>query len=58
MENEMFESACAKQTRPNYSVGNDQDEAEAQLDRLTEWCACKKCEEMPTANRLRMFVLS
>ena len=54
----MFESACAKQTRPNYSVGNDQDEAEAQLDRLTEWCACKKCEEMPTANRLRMLVLS
>ena len=27
-----FELVCAKQTRPNYSVGNDQDEAEIQYD--------------------------
>ena len=36
----MFEPACAKQTCPNYSVGSDQDEAEAQFDRLsTQECA-------------------
>ena len=55
MENEMFEPACAKQTRPNYGVGSDQDEAEAQFDRLSaqEWCTCEKCEKMPTADRLQ-----
>ena len=35
----MFEPVCAKQTRPNYSVGSDQDEAEIQYDRWStqEW---------------------
>ena len=28
-----FEPVCAKQTRPNYSVGSDQDETEIQYDR-------------------------
>ena len=56
----MFEPTCAKQTRPNYSVGSDQDEAEVQFDRLStkEWCACEKCEKMPTADQFRMRVLS
>ena len=52
MENKIvgfqFESVCVKQTRPNYSVGSDQDEAEIQYDRLStlEWCNCEKCEKM------------
>ena len=37
MENKIlvlqFEPVCAKQTRPNYSVGSDQDEAGIQYDR-------------------------
>ena len=37
MENEIldfkFGLVCAKQTRSNYSVGSDQDEAEIQYDR-------------------------
>ena len=37
MENKIldfqFEHVCAKQTRPNYSVGSDQDKAEIQYDR-------------------------
>ena len=43
-----FEPVCAKQTRPNYSVGSDQDEAEIQFDRwsTTEWCNCEKCEKI------------
>ena len=55
MENEIFgfqfEPMCIKQTRPNYSFGSDQDEAEIQYDRLStlEWCNCKKCEKMSTS---------
>ena len=51
---------CAKQTRQIYSAGSDQDEEEIQYDRLStqEWCTCKKGENMPTANRFRMRVLS
>ena len=42
---------CTKQTRPNYSVGSDQDEAEIQYDRLSaqEQCNCEKYEKMPTS---------
>ena len=31
-----FEPVCAKQTRPNYSVGSDQDETEIQYDRWSK----------------------
>ena len=43
-----FEPMCVKQTRPNYSVGSDQDEAQIQYDRLRrlKWCNCEKCEKM------------
>ena len=34
MENKIFEPVCAKQTRPNYSVGSDQDD---QKSSLTDW---------------------
>ena len=56
----MFEPVCAKQTRPNYSVKSNQDEAETQFDRLStqQWCTCEKCEKIPTANQFRMHVLS
>ena len=42
---------CTKQTRTNYSVGNDQDEAEIQYDRWStpEWCTCGKCEKISTS---------
>ena len=33
MKNKLLGPVCAKQTRPNYSVGNDQDEVEIQYDR-------------------------
>ena len=52
MENKIFgfqfESVCAKQARPNYSVGNP---LRTQHDRLSteEWCNCEKCEKMPTS---------
>ena len=55
MENKIldfqFEPVCGKQTRQNYSVGSDQDEAEIQYDRWStqEWCNCEKCEKMPTS---------
>ena len=55
MENKIFDfqfgPVCANQTRPNYSVGNDQDEAEIQYDRWStqEWCSCEKCEKMSTS---------
>ena len=55
MENKIFgfqfEPMCVKQTRPNYSVGSDQDEAEIQYDRLSrlEWRNCEKCEKMSTS---------
>ena len=55
MENKIldlqFEPVCAKQTRPNYSVGSDQDEAEIQYDRWStqEWSNCEKCEKMSTS---------
>ena len=55
MENKIsgfqFEPMCAKKTRPNYSVGSDEDEAEIKYDRLStqEWCYCEKCEKIPTS---------
>ena len=55
MENKIFgfqlEPMCVKQTRPNYSVGSDQDESEIQYDRLSrlEWCNCEKCEKISTS---------
>ena len=55
MENKIldfqFGPVCANQTRPNYSVGSEQDEAEIQSDRLStpEWCK--------DVNQLRMRVL-
>ena len=55
MENEIFsfqfEPVWIKQTRPNYSVGRNQDEVDIQYDRLNtlEWCNCQKCEEMSTS---------
>ena len=50
----------AKQTRPIYSIGSDQDEAEIQYDRLStqEWCTRKKGEKMPTADQFTVRVLS
>ena len=40
--------SCAKQARPNYSVGNS---LRIQHDRLSaqEWCNCEKSEKMPTS---------
>ena len=55
MENKIldfqFEPVCANQTRPNYSVGSDQDEAEIQYDRWStpEWYNCEKCEKISTS---------
>ena len=55
MENKIldfqFGPVCANQTRPNYSVGSEQDEAEIQYDRCStpEWCNCEKCEEISTS---------
>ena len=55
MENKIldfqFEPVYAKQTRENYSVESDQDEAEIQYDRwiTQEWCKSEKCEKMPTS---------
>ena len=52
MENKIldfqFGPVCANQTRQDYSVGSNQDEAEIQYDRLStqEWCSCEKCEKM------------
>ena len=38
-------------SRPNYSVGSDQDEAEFQYDQWStpEWCNCEKCEKISTS---------
>ena len=55
MENKIFsfqfELVSVKQTCPNYSIRNDQDEAEIQYDRLCilDWCNCEKCEKMSTS---------
>ena len=55
MENKIldfpFGPVCANQTRPNYSVGSDQDEAEIQYDRWStrKWCTCEKCEKISTS---------
>ena len=55
MENKIldfqFGPVCANQTRPNYSVGSEQDEAEIQYDRWStpEWCSCEKCEKISTS---------
>ena len=55
MENKIltfqFGPVCANQTRPNYGVGSDQDEAEIQHDRWStqEWSNCEKCENISTS---------
>ena len=55
MENKIldfqFGPVCANQTRPNYSVGSEQDEAEIQYDQWStpEWCNCEKCEKISTS---------
>ena len=55
MENKIldfqFGPVCANQTRPNYSVGSEQDEAEIHCDRwrTPEWCNCEKCEKISTS---------
>ena len=42
---------CANQTRPNYSVGSKQDEAEIQCDRWSapEWYKYEKSEKISTS---------
>ena len=61
MENKIldfqFGPVCANQTRPNYSVGSEQDEAEIQYNRWStpEWCNWKMWKDI---NQLRMRVLS
>ena len=51
MENKIldfqFTPVCTNQTRPNYSVGSEQDEAEIQYDRWSrpEWGNCEKCKK-------------
>ena len=55
MENKIldfqFGPVRVNQTRPNYSVGSEQDEAEIQYDCCStpEWCNCEKCEEISTS---------
>ena len=55
MENKIldfqFGPVCANQTRPNYSVGSKQDEAEIQYGRWNtpEWWNCEKCEKISTS---------
>ena len=55
MENKIidfqFRPVCANQTRPNYTVGREQDEAQIQYDRWStqEWCNCEKCEKISTS---------
>ena len=55
MENKIldvqFGPVCANQTRPNYSVGSEQDEAKTQYDRCStpESCNCEKCEKLSTS---------
>ena len=55
MENKIlnfqFGPVCANQTRPNYSVGTKQDEAEIQYDQwsIPKRCNCEKCEKISTS---------
>ena len=55
MENKIldfqFGPVCAYQTRPNYSVESEQDEAEIQYDQWStpEWCNCENCEKISTS---------
>ena len=55
MENKIldfqFGPVCANQSRPNCSVGSEQDEAEIRYDRCStpEWCNCEKCEKISTS---------
>ena len=46
-----FGPVCANETRLNYSVGSNQDEAEIQYDQWStpEWCNCEKCEKISTS---------
>ena len=46
-----FGPVCANQTRPNYSMGSEQNEAEIQCDQCStlEWCDCEKCEKISTS---------
>ena len=46
-----FGPVCTTQTRPNYSVGSDQDKAEIKYDRWStpELCNCEKCEKVSTS---------
>ena len=64
MENKIldfqFEPMCAKQTRPNYSVGSDQDEAEIQYERWSthEWWTVKnvkRCQPVKNACAVTKF---
>ena len=55
MENKIinfqFGPVCTNQTRPNYSVGSQQDEAEIQCNQWStlEWCNCEKREKISTS---------
>ena len=55
MENKIldfqFGPVRTNQTRPNYGVGSEQDEAEIQCDRwsTSEWCNCEKSEKISTS---------
>ena len=61
MENKIldfhFGPVCANQTRPNYSAGSDQDEAEIQYDRWStpHWCTCEKCEKISTSYEIQVI---
>ena len=51
IHNFQFGPVCANQTRPNYSGGSDQDEAEIHYDRWStrKWSNCEKCEKISTS---------
>ena len=55
-----LEPVCAKQTRPNYSVGSNQDQTEIQYDRWsTQECATvknvKRCQPLKNACAITKF---
>ena len=53
-----LEPVCAKQTCPNYSVGNDQDEAQIQYDPWSTPRMVQLLKMWKDANQLKMHVLS